>query len=1078
MRRVKDDWVNATQILKCCNIQKARRTKILERGVQTGEHEKIQGGFGRFQGTWIPLENAKKLAITYGCSEDMMPVLWLDTSDPNLKLLRKAKPLNKDGTPVKRKYVKKKKPDPSAITPSKRAKTDDSISSGMTGVGAQGGLSSSLSSFDPFSSFGNKSQQQSMQNTYPQYQYGSGPNHLMGLPQQQQQPHPSQMSHQNGGLPYHNNQRAQVPNAAPPPFPNQHQLQQHQQSYGNSIPQQRNGNGMPQHYQASLGNYNMRPQNQNTQQPSQASYYLQQYPQQMPQNKLSVSQSTAETTWSEKATYARDSDTSLLSNDERYPPKNGDFDSRLNRQSGQLNMGPTGSNGLLPMPQQPNGAPPLTSSENNYSAQLLQFFSDDTRQIPYFIYNPPFDFDINDPIDDEGHTPLHWAASIGDANMVSLLLSKNANPIVVNNFGLNPLSKLVSFNNCYELKNFPRVLDDLEYCLINTDINGRTPLHYLCQFAKVKSKFESLSYYMDVIFAKLTTLSNQNMSNQVNLLKNVLNHQDVKGDTCLHLAARSESLNFVQYLLDYGARDDLENIHGETARQLVTNLRLAQEFDQLHPMNRHDHIPANPMQAMSQPPHISNDHDPSHMSIGADDTSMNNSRVTGLPADTIANNLNATMMNAQSVTTQERHESNPPPPFVPTPPLNVSFHHRSNSVIDGPDLSQLAYPPHPSALPGLAPDATTSAILATPLQPNHHGAETPDTQRTTIQHDEDLEERPIRIHNNVGAGVGTGIGKALRDQLKLLDEKDEDKENIFVDDTSMKASTPLAVLKSAGTTTENNGILSHDHFASNGSHSAVTPSFKKDSSNDVGKTIVESKQFNPPTLDKFGHIVPVRHHDIAKGLDGKGTTTDFPNKLLMRDLSSMIGGMLNSLSDSYEDELSSLTKEEKQLFQDLQEKREQNEELLTIVRDLLKKNGIDEAETAEDGVAHVKSEAETISQELLSKLNSLMKILERNQAFNLATLVQERELTLESDNHNEEDADADAAWEHAFALTKLQIKRARLMKEIAASIERSGADLKMYKYRKLISLSCGIRVEDIDGLIDGIADLLTENFAA
>ena len=37
-----------------------------------------------------------------------------------------------------------------------------------------------------------------------------------------------------------------------------------------------------------------------------------------------------------------------------------------------------------------------------------------------------------------------------------------------------------------------------------------------------------------------------------------------------------------------------------------------------------------------------------------------------------------------------------------------------------------------------------------------------------------------------------------------------------------------------------------------------------------------------------------------------------------------------------------------------------------------------------------------------------------------------------------------------------------------------GIDEKMYKYRKLLSLSCGVKVEEIDSLIDGIAESLTE----
>lgn len=37
-----------------------------------------------------------------------------------------------------------------------------------------------------------------------------------------------------------------------------------------------------------------------------------------------------------------------------------------------------------------------------------------------------------------------------------------------------------------------------------------------------------------------------------------------------------------------------------------------------------------------------------------------------------------------------------------------------------------------------------------------------------------------------------------------------------------------------------------------------------------------------------------------------------------------------------------------------------------------------------------------------------------------------------------------------------------------------GIDSKMYKYRKLISLSCGLKVEEIDSLIDGIEESLVE----
>ncbi|KAI8825944.1 transcription regulator HTH, apses-type DNA-binding domain-containing protein, partial [Fimicolochytrium jonesii] len=62
MRRMGDSYMNATQILKVAGFSKPKRTKILEREILPGEHEKIQGGYGKFQGTWIPLHIGKSLA--------------------------------------------------------------------------------------------------------------------------------------------------------------------------------------------------------------------------------------------------------------------------------------------------------------------------------------------------------------------------------------------------------------------------------------------------------------------------------------------------------------------------------------------------------------------------------------------------------------------------------------------------------------------------------------------------------------------------------------------------------------------------------------------------------------------------------------------------------------------------------------------------------------------------------------------------------------------------------------------------------------------------------------------------------
>ncbi|KAF1798200.1 hypothetical protein V8B55DRAFT_1343873 [Mucor lusitanicus] len=78
MVRGEDSYLNATQILKVAGFEKTRRSKILEREVLIGEHEKVQGGYGKYQGTWIPFEKGKELAEKYEVLDRMMPLLNFD----------------------------------------------------------------------------------------------------------------------------------------------------------------------------------------------------------------------------------------------------------------------------------------------------------------------------------------------------------------------------------------------------------------------------------------------------------------------------------------------------------------------------------------------------------------------------------------------------------------------------------------------------------------------------------------------------------------------------------------------------------------------------------------------------------------------------------------------------------------------------------------------------------------------------------------------------------------------------------------------------------------------------------------
>src|SRR5690606_24451667 len=75
MRRRSDGWLNATQILKVADFDKPARTRILEREVQRGKHEKVQGGYGKYQGTWVPLERGRELAQMYKVEHLLRPIL-------------------------------------------------------------------------------------------------------------------------------------------------------------------------------------------------------------------------------------------------------------------------------------------------------------------------------------------------------------------------------------------------------------------------------------------------------------------------------------------------------------------------------------------------------------------------------------------------------------------------------------------------------------------------------------------------------------------------------------------------------------------------------------------------------------------------------------------------------------------------------------------------------------------------------------------------------------------------------------------------------------------------------------------
>ncbi|ODQ79437.1 hypothetical protein BABINDRAFT_161837 [Babjeviella inositovora NRRL Y-12698] len=445
MRRCKDDWVNATQILKIADFPKPQRTKILEREIQTGTHEKVQGGYGKFQGTWVPLDIAQKLAVQYGLMA-MVPVLTFDATaiDPATIPKKVKGSASANPSPKKQKRPKEETPKkPKAAA--KKGKPLSLVPEGMKPP------------------------------TQEEFLYLF---HLQGTPV-------------NGTV-------------AP----------QGITANGATIPKAKMANGgqINGHIPAAETSY----ENSYLHHPDVAELKSELYP-----RELMYSYPSAPPTAKQYSESHPEPDLAVL-----------------------------------------------------YANTLLEFFSQENSPIPPFILHPPHDFNINDAIDDEGHTPLHWASSIGNLQLMEIILKNGGDPHKPNKHGMNCLSKLTSFNNSYDMRNFGQILELLESCVYEPDMNGRTPVHYVCQFSRNKSKHKSLVYYLRAILDAAAARD---------MLAAVLDHQDVNGEAALHLAAKASNRAVIQTLIRAGARADLANIHGETPDDLLKRLdsTLTSEFERV-----------------------------------------------------------------------------------------------------------------------------------------------------------------------------------------------------------------------------------------------------------------------------------------------------------------------------------------------------------------------------------------------------------------------------------------------------------------------------------------------------------------
>ncbi|KAL8334462.1 hypothetical protein RB598_008964 [Gaeumannomyces tritici] len=404
MRRRHDDWINATHILKAAGFDKPARTRILEREVQKDTHEKIQGGYGKYQGTWIPLESGEALANRNNIYDRLRPIF-------------EYVPGAESPPPAPRHASKPKQPKKPAV-PKFNSKA------------ARAAAAAAAASQAP--------------------------------------PQP---------VPY---------SAAPTP----------QEGFDNA-------------------------------------------------DVLMEEDGTPDNLTVASASY--------LAEEDRHDLSHFSTGHRKRKREEMLQD--------------------LSDQQHSvYGDELLDYFLLSRNERPAIRPDPPTNFQPDWTIDMDRHTALHWAAAMGDVEIIKQLKRFGARLDAQNLRGETPLMRAVNFTNCYEKQTFPVVMKELFETVDHRDLAGCTVIHHAAIMKSGRVSSPSCSrYYLDNILNRLQETQGSDFVQQL------LDVQDMDGNTAVHLAAQRGASKCIRALLGRGASTDVANNEGIRAEDLIRELNASKK---------------------------------------------------------------------------------------------------------------------------------------------------------------------------------------------------------------------------------------------------------------------------------------------------------------------------------------------------------------------------------------------------------------------------------------------------------------------------------------------------------------------